>query len=203
MSEPTDLSASLARLQRAAHVRPVNDTDAELATIEAEWDARIPRRLRAARLDGVPSPARESIAQWLADGSPGSLVLLGPVGVGKTYAATAALRDAFEHGARVMFAPVAEALEALRPGGPTDAAQRLRSAGLLLLDDLGVEKPSEWTVERLDSIVNRRWLDEKPTIVTTNVAPERLEASVDPRLFSRLVHDALAIEMVGTDRRRT
>lgn len=205
MSEPTDLTASLARLQERAAVRGVTDDDVDTAAVQAEeaWATRIPKRLRAARMDDVDMPMRTDIDAWLDDMT-GNLLLLGPVGTGKSHAAVAALSWChFVQGKHVTFAPVVEVLDALRPGREDDdTARALRSVGVLVLDDLGAEKPSEWTAEQLYGIVNRRWLDEKPTIVTSNAEPEVLRSALDPRLASRLVHDATAIVMRGKDRRR-
>jgi len=202
-----DLTESLARLQAQAMAKPLreaDDEDRELAERELSmWERRIPKRLRHAQLADLPEPHASSIYDWLNESNGENLLLLGPVGVGKSFAGVAALRYAFDSGTNIMFVPVVEALDALRPGGPDDAAVGLRSVGMLLLDDLGVEKPSEWTAEQLYGIVNRRWLDERPTIVTSNLTVDKLAAALDPRLCSRLVHDALVIEMTGEDRRRS
>ena len=76
---------------------------------------------------------------------------------------------------------------------------------LLIIDDLGAERGNEWTGERLYLIVNRRWLDGLPTIVTTNLtlgATGELLAQIGERTYSRLAHGAVAIKMTGKDLRR-
>lgn len=201
---PKHIAAGLRAV--AAESSVGDDTDERLArqAREDEWTKKIPRRFRAARLSDVEEPEASELYEWatMGPGPSTNLVLLGPVGVGKTHAGVGALRECHVHGRSVMFAPIVEALDALRPGGPPDAFSRMSSVGVLLLDDLGAERPTDWTAERLYGIVNRRWLDAKPIIVTTNVPAEQLEGVLDSRLFSRLVHDATPVRFAGADKRR-
>lgn len=165
------------------------------------WERSIPSRFRYATLADVDEPQSGSLRDWATE-LPGNLVLLGPVGVGKTHAAVATLRLCHDLGYSIMFAPIVEALDMLRPGGGDDVAARLATVRVLLLDDLGAERPTDWTAERLYSVINRRWLDEKVTIVTSNLPPDELEPTLDPRLYSRLVDGATATRLTGPDRRR-
>lgn len=96
-----------------------------------------------------------------------------------------------------------ELLDLLRPGGPEGALYDLADLELLILDDLGSERPTEWTAERLYALVNRRWLEERPTIVTSNLASGELQQAVGPRVYSRLVgNGSVGIGLSGPDRRR-
>lgn len=202
--DPRSLGEALARLSQ--HARVTDDADDwDRVQGERNWKQRIPLRFHNATMQDVQEPARSMLEQWAsqAPGPTTNVVVVGPVGVGKTHAAVAALRICHEHGLLVAFAPIVEVLDALRPGGPSDATDKLMHARVLLLDDLGAEKPTEWTAERLYAIVNRRWLNKLPTIVTTNVPAHELEHTVDIRLYSRLVHEAVAIHVGGNDRRRT
>ncbi|MBA7686736.1 hypothetical protein ES703_95191 [subsurface metagenome] len=56
---------------------------------------------------------------------------------------------------------------------------------LLIIDDLGVEKPTEWAQARLDSIIDHRWLNGVPTVVTTNLKSEDLPPRIVDRLEDR------------------
>lgn len=198
-----DLSANVRRL--AEKIGTTRDDDRrEVQQLFDEWEKRIPRRFHFASLGEIDEPARGELLEWASTPPVGrpNLILLGPVGVGKTHAAVGALRVCHEHGSSVMFAPIVEVLDQLRPGGPPDMPERLASVRTLLLDDIGAERPTDWTSERLYGIVNRRWLNELPTIVTSNLSPTELEGTLDRRLFSRLVHDAVAVNIGGGDRRR-
>lgn len=72
----------------------------------------------------------------------------------------------------------------------------------MVLDDLGGEHTSDWTIERLYLIINRRWLQQRPVIATANLTPDTLEAAIGPRIMSRLTHDAVRLRIGGADRRR-
>lgn len=202
--EPRDLRSGLRAVVAATETGDDFLDELERNKRASDWVTKIPARFRDARLSDVDEPEASELFEWatLAPGPSTNLVLLGPVGAGKTHGAVGALRECHEHGKSVMFAPIVEALDSLRPGGPSDAFSRMARVGVLLLDDLGAERPTDWTSERLYGIVNRRWLDKRPIIVTTNVAPDALEAALDPRLFSRLVHDATPVRFAGADRRR-
>lgn len=120
-----------------------------------------------------------------------------------THLAVAAARLRFDRGAEVRFLPVVELLDMLRPGGPEHALYDLADLEVLVLDDLGSERPTEWTAERLYALVNRRWLEERPTICTSNLSPTELEKSVGDRVFSRLVgNGSVGVKLSGPDRRR-
>jgi len=171
------------------------------------WAAAIPSRFVWASLADVtdqPPVVAESLAEWAADPHGRNLLLLGPVGVGKTHAAVAAVRAAHDRGSEVVFLPVVELLDQLRPGGPEGALEQLMHADVLVLDDLGAERPTEWTGERLYALINRRWLEERPTVATTNLEPDPLREAVGERVFSRLVgNEAVVVRLTGEDRRRS
>ena len=158
---------------------------------------------------------REQLTDWVKDPAGRNLLLLGPVGTGKTHAAVAAARPLhFNHSRFVTFWPVVELLDQLRPGGTEGALEAAMKAPVLILDDLGAEKPTEWTSERLYAVVNRRWMQELPTIATSNLPGSRksapkdyegptLDEALGPRMFSRLVGSgAVIVRLSGPDRRR-
>ena len=180
---------------------------------ESLWEQKIPPRFLDAKLGDFDCAADTNVDDvvtaidaWVDDGARSNLVILGPVGTGKTHAAIGAARALHFTGKRIAFWPVVELLDALRPGaselGARDPATARESA-ILILDDLGAERPTDWTAERLYALVNRRWLEELPIIVTSNLEPEDLRAAVGDRLYSRLAHDAVAVRFSGGDRRRS
>lgn len=174
---------------------------------EATWQRAIPNRFQWATLADFTdqdADVRDGLHDWAIKPDGRNLVLLGPVGVGKTHAAVAATRPAhFDHGTDVRFLPVVELLDLLRPGGPEGALYDLADTDLLVLDDLGSERPTEWTAERLYALINRRWLEERPTVCTTNLEPDPLREALGERVFSRLVgNGAVVLRLAGHDRRR-
>lgn len=167
------------------------------------WERIIPSRFHWASVDDFAGQVRDDLVAWGTEPAGRNLLLLGPVGVGKSHAAVAAARLQFDRGVEVRFLPVVELLDMLRPGGPEGALYELADLELLVLDDLGSERPTEWTAERLYALVNRRWLEERPTIATSNLAPDALEEAVGPRVYSRLVgNGSVGIALSGPDRRR-
>lgn len=190
---------------------------------DLRWTLLVPQRFHHAQVSDfenadVPELYQPTVAGdvrgWAAAPRGRNLVLLGPVGTGKTHAAVAAARLRHDAGDEVRFLPVVEMLDMLRPGGPERALYDLADVNVLVLDDLGSERPTDWTAERLFALLNRRWMEERPTIATSNlpatraVAPEgygdvTLDEALGPRIFSRLVGSSAVIAMLGgPDRRR-
>ncbi|MFJ4012230.1 ATP-binding protein [Streptomyces sp. NPDC090026] len=146
--------------------------------------------------------------------SAGILLLTGPFGTGKTHQAYGALRRIAEAGVDhyavlAMTAPDMYAL--LRPGGSEQGIQyeikRIGRIPLLLIDDLGTEKISEFTEEATYRLLNERYNECRPLIITSNL-PARAAGQVDlvdklgERIISRLVQIATVVPMDGSDRRR-
>lgn len=185
---------------------------------EARWEQVCPRRFQAVSMEWVEAEhgkdTHDRLLMWAELETPPNLVLLGPVGTGKTGTSLAVCKSGQLDGHQgVLFAPVTELLDQLRPGGPEGALERLAAAPRLIVDDLGSERPTDWTAERLGVLINRRWLEERPTIATSNLPATRktapsgyegatLEEALGERTFSRLVGGALVLELGGADRRR-
>lgn len=140
-----------------------------------------------------------------------SLLLLGPVGVGKSHQAIGAMRAAVLATAgqpgrlmwRVTTHPEFNAEMRPRPDDShLRALEEYISAGLLLLDDLGSGKASDWTADTLYRLIDARWANQRPTIATSNLAPEALRQAVGDRIVSRLA-DGVVVPLKGEDRRRT
>lgn len=140
-----------------------------------------------------------------------SLLLAGEPGTGKTHLAMAALRSvaltAARRGARLRFRVIThpQLNHALRPkvdGSHEHAMDPYETADLLVLDDLGAGKQSDWTADGLYRLVDARWSAPLPTIYTTNLAPEALADAVGDRVVSR-VFDGMRVLLTGSDRRRS
>lgn len=84
----------------------------------------------------------------------------------------------------------------------SDEMAELRSRGsLVVLDDLGREKASDWTAEVLYVLINARYEESLPTLVTTNLTREELASSGYWPVISRLAEDGLLVEVRAPDRR--
>jgi len=181
--------------------------DQARAVAETRWRACAPDRFRDAHLGhcdihgpDVTRPVRD----WVVGGSTGSLTLLGAVGTGKTYLALAVARAFITDGRRaVMFLPMVEALSSMRPDGGLSPVE-LSSIDLLVLDDVGTERVTEWAAEQMYAVLNRRWLSELPTVITSNLPLDELATHLGPRAWSRLTgDDSVVVRLTGPDRRRT
>lgn len=179
----------------------------------AWWSAHVPSRFAWASLDDYgPGRVLDSLTDWAGGPRGRNLVLLGPTGTGKSHSVFAACRSlVLEKGYDFEFQPVVDMLTHMMPGGPEGFEGRLRDADLLALDDIGAYKDSEFKTERLYALVNRRWMDERPTVVTSNFIPRRMAPQgyggpfwedLDERLRSRLAGSGAVVVVLGGEDRR-
>jgi DNA replication protein DnaC len=144
------------------------------------------------------------------------LFLEGQPGVGKTHLAVAVLKQIMQTtGARGLFYDTRDLLRVIRstydPSIRTTELEVLRpvmTADLLVLDDLGAEKTSEWVEETMNLIVNTRYNERRLTIFTSNYEdipddtdPNSLLFRIGARMRSRLKEMCEFVEMDGADYR--
>ncbi len=134
-------------------------------------------------------------AREFAEHPSGWLVLLGGYGCGKTHLAVAIANYNIEQGNPALFVVVPDLLDHLRAAyGPHSGTsyderfEQIRSAPLLILDDLGTQASTPWAQEKLFQIFNYRYNTRLPTVITTNHTLEE----IDPRIRSRLVDPDLS-----------
>jgi DNA replication protein DnaC len=138
------------------------------------------------------------------------LYFCGGVGTGKTHLAVAVMNEVMQR-KRVpsLFVTVPEFLDNLReaymiPGRDLDEwMDAVKNADLLVLDDLGAEKPNPWVRERLFVVVNHRYREALPTIFTSNIGPRDLASQLGERTASRIIAMCDWISLEGEDYRET
>jgi DNA replication protein DnaC len=138
------------------------------------------------------------------------LWFMGDVGTGKTSLAMLVSLAAEKAGKSVAVYPVTRLLSEIKDtydsastGSYMSLFRRLCSVDVLHLDDLGVEKKTEWVLEQLYSIVNERWQDERSIIVTSNIIDlDELREQIGARTVSRLQEMCDAYPIMGTDLRQ-
>jgi DNA replication protein DnaC len=85
--------------------------------------------------------------------------------------------------------------------GEADLLDELAQLPLLALDDLGAENPTPWARDRLYTLVNRRYLGQQLTVVTTNLSLEALADRLGEPTVSRLWGASLVVNFRGADYR--
>ncbi len=158
-------------------------------------------------LSGVQDAFEAALAFSRGQGKPW-LLLSGPVGVGKTHLAVAIGKHAIEsEKLQVLFTVVPDLLDHLRasfdPKAETAYDERfmaVKDSQLLILDDLGTENATPWAREKLFQIINHRYTEQLPTVITTNVDMNK----IDERILSRIQDHRLTdvVEIDATDYRR-
>lgn len=175
-----DAERSLSRLQRYSNLGILSearfeDLDERGPGAGAEAQARYQAALTAARAFAA-EPA-------------GSLLLAGGHGTGKTRLAAAAANQIMERGVPVLFAFVPDLLDQLRGAYSNEAAlphdelfEQVKNVRTLILDDVGAHSGTPWAEEKLFQIINHRYINGLPTLVTSSVPLERLDGRLQSKL---------------------
>lgn len=136
------------------------------------------------------------------------LILIGDVGTEKTYAAGCIANALIDRMIPVLLVRVVDVLSHLQGSYGKDREiyyERLTRPELLILDDLGSERDTDFARECIYAVIERRLATKKPMIITTNIPLERLENPVDvgeSRIYSRILEACVPILFDGEDVRK-
>lgn len=134
------------------------------------------------------------------------LLMTGREGTGKTHLAVAILKEVISKGYKGLYWNVPELFLELRrrmddsaEESEADIFDVARRADLLVLDDLGAERTSDYVLDRLYVLINRRYEDDSATIITTNRTLPELKQQLSPRIASRIAEMCVTMEFPEGD----
>ena len=137
------------------------------------------------------------------------LIFTGSVGNGKTHLTAAIINELVKEKVGCRFQPVPELLRKIRATFNRDSSvdendiiSELVNCSLLVLDDVGSEKWTEWAESILYQIIDERYRELRPMVITTNLNLEGLEAALGMRAFDRLLEVCTPVENTAKSYRR-
>lgn len=214
---------------------------AERRLVRMMEQARIPKRYAHCTLDDyVPNyggnnaslsnavvQARNFVREYLPGSDVPGLLLTGSIGVGKTHLAVGMLQALItERGSKGLFYDYRDLLKQVQnsynrsvEATELEILQPVFDAEVLVLDELGASKPTDWVWDTVAHILNTRYNDRRTTIITTNYAnlppggselnaaraavrEETLGDRIGERMRSRLQEMCVVVEMNGEDFRQ-
>lgn len=153
----------------------------------------------------------EYCRDWAKDFSRRStgLIMLGKTGLGKTHLSLAVLGVVINKGYSVYYNSVQNIMDKLQKEhfGKTAYNEEsiegdLYESDLLILDDLGAEFSTQFTVAELYNILNTRMINSKPIIISTNLTVREIEEKYSQRIASRIVGSCMPLQFCGRDIRQ-
>jgi DNA replication protein DnaC len=170
----------------------------------------VPKRYQSCRFENFDAPPSlrkkvESLQRLAESKLARGVFLFGPVGAGKTHIAVSLLAEQLMRGSGGCFVRSmdfsSQCRNAFRPENDTTVGRivcELLEHDILVFDDLGADKSSEFLRESLLNLFDQAYCDEKPVIVTSNRRIEQVN-EIEPRLASRIAEMCLPVEMAGPD----
>ncbi len=137
------------------------------------------------------------------------LIIVGPPGCGKSHLVSAAAQKAKEAGYSVLFERAPKLLMRLRAAYNSQSSafelemiEALGRIDLLVIDDLGAEKRTDWSEQIIYTIIDERCSKGRSTMITTNLSLEELEKKVGVRTMDRLIGSCRIVENCASSYRQ-
>ncbi|MBQ3356939.1 MAG: ATP-binding protein [Oscillospiraceae bacterium] len=147
-------------------------------------------------------------AQSFGPGS-GSLLFSGATGLGKTFLSACIARQVADRGYSVVYETAIRLFsdfEAEKFGGAAEEnrgkSRKYLDCDLLIIDDLGTEMTTQFTVSMLYHLLNTRMMENRATIISTNLADTEIENRYNPQIASRIIGTFRLVQFAGEDIRR-
>lgn len=205
--EPCECDQAL----RACAAQAVASRQARMQDAEADLCRRLERAGVGVRFQKAASTQAKELALALSQGK--NVFISGAVGSGKTHLACAVARELLAKNLvrNVQFARCVSLFDEIKRSfnAGTDALAPYRTCGVLVLDDLGKQASTPWSLERLFDLVDDRYARCLPTITTSNYNPRDLivhlacsrDMTVSQAIVSRLLSDCVHITTKHADNR--
>lgn len=205
--------ASARSTQDAEKLSQMADEEIRRETAAILRSAGIPPRYKGARLSDFGGDVVRQVSSF-ASGECHGAFIHGPVGTGKTHLGVALVKAAVESAVReqrrastlVTSAPalLAEIRSSFRDGATLsedDLIQRYARTEYLLVDDLGVERGTDFAIQTLYLIVDARYTAMRRTVFTSNLSVAEIAERLGDRIASRIVGMGCVLHLDGHDRR--
>ena len=185
-------------------ITPLVMCDCQRITEEREEAAFQKRQaeFRIERMKAEISKAREYVAQWSEmKKSCIGLLLWGDVGTGKTFIAACIANALIEQGVPVLMTNFSKILNQLSSMFNEDRNKYIESMNgysLLIIDDLGIERNSEFALEQVFNVIDSRYRSKKPLIVTTNLTLDELKhpkSLAHARIYDRILERCVPLKV--------
>lgn len=137
----------------------------------------------------------------------GNLLFSGATGLGKTFLSACIARQVADRGFSVVYETAIRMFadfEAEKFGGEEQRGltHKYLACDLLIIDDIGTEMTTQFTISAMYNIINTRLMDGKATVISTNLVPESIEGRYSPQIASRILGTYRLIKFAGSDIRR-
>lgn len=205
--EPCECDQAL----RACAAQAIASRQARMQDAEADLCRRLERAGVGVRFQKAASTQAKELALALSQGK--NVFISGAVGSGKTHLACAVARELLRENLvrSVQFTRCVSLFDEIKRSfnAGTDALAPYRTCGVLVLDDLGKQASTPWSLERLFDLVDDRYSRCLPTITTSNYNPRDLivhlacsrDMTVSQAIVSRLLSDCVHITTKHEDNR--
>lgn len=134
-----------------------------------------------------------------------SLMIIGEYGTGKTHLAAAISNKLIDEGIPVLFDTFTDHLNKLKAefdSGSRKYLQQMKEIPMLVLDDVGKEKQTDWTRSVMFDVINYRYEHMTPIVITSNLSTKQLEEYLGGACYSRMCEMCKGVKTTGGDYRR-
>ena len=130
------------------------------------------------------------------------LIFWGGVGTGKSFAAACIGNYLLDRGVPVMMTSLVKLLELIQGGDEkeSDIIARMNNAKLVIFDDLGAERNTDYALEKIYNIIDSRYRTQKPMLFTTNLTIDEMTSETDirySRIYDRIFETCYPMQFVG------